>query len=60
MQKEVLMLRDSLFMAILTRAYALGTCLAQPGLLGICLAAAWQAKPLSKERRDKQVHRTTR
>jgi hypothetical protein len=46
MQKEVLMLRDSLFMAILTCAYALGTCLAQPGLLGICLAAAWQAKPL--------------
>jgi hypothetical protein len=46
MQKDVLMSRDSLFMAILTCANALGTCLAQPGLLGICLAAAWQAKPL--------------
>src|ERR1700680_2847593 len=46
MQKEVLMLRDSLSMAILTRAYALCTCLAQPSLLGICLAAAWQAKAL--------------
>jgi hypothetical protein len=47
MQNEVLMLRDSLFMAISTCAYALGTCLAQPGLLGICIAAAWQAKPLA-------------
>jgi hypothetical protein len=46
MQKEVLMLRDSLFMAILALSHALCTGLAQPSLLGICLAAAWQAKPL--------------
>ena len=46
MQREVLVLRDSLSMAILIRAYALCTCLAQPSPLGICLAAAWQAKPL--------------
>jgi hypothetical protein len=46
MQKEALMLRDSLFMAILALSSALCTCLAQPSLLGFCLAAAWQAKPL--------------
>jgi hypothetical protein len=40
------MLRDSWFVAFWNCAYALGTCLAQPSLLGICLAAAWQAKPL--------------
>jgi len=46
MLKGVLMLRDSWFIAILNCTYALCTCLAQPSLLGICLAAAWQAKPL--------------
>jgi hypothetical protein len=32
--------------AMLNYAYALCTCLAQPSLLGICLATAWQVKPL--------------
>jgi hypothetical protein len=45
-QKEMLMLRDSRLIAILARASALSTCVAQPSLLGICLGAAWQAKPL--------------
>ena len=45
-QKGVLRLRASWFIAILNCAYALCICLAQPNLLGICLAAAWQAKPL--------------
>jgi hypothetical protein len=45
-QKGLLMLRASWFIAILNYAYALCTCLAQPSLLGICLATAWQVKPL--------------
>jgi len=45
-QKGLLMLRASWFIAILNYAYALCTCLTQPSLLGICLAAAWQVKPL--------------
>jgi hypothetical protein len=45
-QKGFLMLRSSRFIAILNYAYALCTCLAQPSLLGICLATAWQVKPL--------------
>ena len=45
-QEGLLILRASLFIAILNYAYALCTCLAQPSLLGICLAAAWQVKPL--------------
>jgi hypothetical protein len=44
-RREVLMLRDP-FVAVLNCTYALCTCLAQPSLLGICLAAALQAKPL--------------
>ena len=46
MQKGFLMLTSSRFIAILNYAYALCTCLAQPSLLGICLATAWQVKPL--------------
>jgi hypothetical protein len=46
MQKAILMLRDTWFMAISNCAYALCTCLAQPSPLAICLAAVWQAKPL--------------
>jgi hypothetical protein len=46
MQKAILMLRDTWFMAILNGAYALCTCFAQPSLLAISLAAVWQAKPL--------------
>jgi len=50
MQKAILMLRDTWFItwftAILNCAYALCTCLAQPSLLAICLAAVWQARPL--------------
>jgi hypothetical protein len=46
MQKGILMLRDTWFMAILNCACALCTCVAQPSLLAICLAAVWQAKPL--------------
>jgi hypothetical protein len=45
-QKGFLMLRASWFIAILNYAYVLCTCLAQPSLLGICLATAWQVKPL--------------
>jgi hypothetical protein len=46
MQKAILMLRDTWFMAILNCACALCTCVAQPSVLAICLAAVWQAKPL--------------
>jgi hypothetical protein len=45
-QMGFLMLRASWFIAILNYAYVLCTCLAQPSLLGICLATAWQVKPL--------------
>src|ERR1700722_5474348 len=45
-QKGLLMLRASWFIAILNYAYVLCTCLAQPSVLGICLAAAWQVTPL--------------
>jgi hypothetical protein len=46
MQKAILMSRDTWFMDILNCAYALCTCLAQPSLLAICLAAVWEAKSL--------------
>jgi len=46
MQKAILMLRDTWFMAMLNCAYALCTCLAQPSLLAISFAAVWQAIPL--------------
>ena len=42
-EKGLLMLRGSWFIAILNGAYGLCTSLAQPSLLGICFAAAWQA-----------------
>jgi hypothetical protein len=45
-QKGPLTLRASWFIAFLNYAYALCTCLAQPSLLGICLATAWRVKPL--------------
>jgi hypothetical protein len=46
MQKEVLVLRSLWLIVILNIAYVLCICLAEPGLLGICLAVAWQAKSL--------------
>jgi hypothetical protein len=45
-QKGLLTLRASWFIAILHYAYALCARLAQPSLLGICLATAWQVRPL--------------
>ena len=45
-QKGLLMLRAPWFIAISNCAYALCTRLAQPSLLGICLATAWQVRPL--------------
>jgi hypothetical protein len=51
MQKGALILRDSWLIAALNCASALCSCLAQPSLLGICLAAAWQAVPLATKRR---------
>ena len=46
MQKAVLMLRSLWFIVILNSVCTLCACLAEPSLLGICLAAAWQAKSL--------------
>jgi hypothetical protein len=40
MHKEMLMLRDSLFTAILTGACNLSVCLVQPSLMGLLLATA--------------------
>ena len=50
MQKAILRLRDTWFMAILNCACALCTCVAQPSVLAICLAAVWQARPLITSR----------
>jgi hypothetical protein len=46
MQKAVPMLRSLSFTVVLNSAYALCASLAEPSLLAICLAAAWQAKSL--------------
>jgi hypothetical protein len=45
MHKEMLMLKHSL-LTIVSGVYDLWACSAQLGLLGICLAAAWNVTPL--------------